>query len=133
MLSVCIPKRKLVRFSHDQGFESDIVSNGEVHMEDLNIAEILSEDGRVRFRYARYLSEDGTRWIRHGRFEAYHVNGAVASEGMFVHGVEQGDWRDYYPNGQLAAQGVYQDGEEIGDWQFFDQNGAPSDDAGEPS
>jgi len=56
-------------------------------MEDLNIAEILSESGRVRYRYARYLSADGTEWIRHGRFEAYHVNGTLSSEGTFVDGV----------------------------------------------
>jgi antitoxin component YwqK of YwqJK toxin-antitoxin module len=133
MLPVCIPKRKLVRFSHDKGFESAIVSNGEMHMADLNIAEILSEEGRVRFRYARYLSEDGTRWIRHGRFEAYHVNGAVASEGTFVHGLEQGEWRDFYPNGQIAAQGAYQDGEEVGDWQFFDEHRAVPEEAREQS
>ena len=58
-------------------------------MDDPNIAEILSEDGRVRFRYARYLSADGTQWVRHGRFEAYHINGRLSSEGSFVHGVEQ--------------------------------------------
>lgn len=100
-------------------------------MEDLNIAEIPYEDGRVRFRYARYLSEDGTEWIRHGRFEAYHVNGALSSEGNFVHGVEQGEWRDYYPNGQLAAHGLYENGEEAGDWQFYDPNGAVSGDGQE--
>lgn len=95
-------------------------------MEDLNIGEILSECGSVRFRYAYYLSGDGTDWIRHGRFEAYHVNGALSSEGTFVHGVEQGEWRDYHPNGQLAAQGAYEDGEEVGDWHFFDRNGTLS-------
>ena len=115
-----------MRFNHYESLESVIVSNGGVCMEGLNIAEILSEDGRVRFRYERYLSDDGTRCIRHGRFEAYHANGALASEGTFVHGMEQGEWRDYHPNGQLAATGVYGKGEEVGDWQFFDQNGAVS-------
>ena len=93
-------------------------------MDDPNIAEILSEDGRVRFRYARYLSADGTQWVRHGRFEAYHINGRLSSEGSFVHGVEQGEWRDYYPSGQLAARGMYEDGKEVGSWQFYDQDGS---------
>lgn len=103
-------------------------------MEDLNIAEILSEDGRVRFRYARYLSEeDGAQWIRHGRFEAYHANGTRSSEGTFVHGVEHGEWRDYHPNGQLAAQGGYEHGEEVGQWLFYDQDGVPSEEGEAPS
>jgi len=122
-----------MRFSRHEGFTSVSFCNDGVRMEDLNIAEILSESGRVRYRYARYLSADGTEWIRHGRFEAYHVNGTLSSEGTFVHGVEQGEWRDYHPNGQLAAQGVYENGEAIGDWQFYDQNGVVLDDGETPS
>lgn len=37
----------------------------------LHIAEIPYGSGEVRFRYARYLSDDGSRWIRHGLFCAY--------------------------------------------------------------
>jgi len=42
-------------------------------MADLEIAEIFHESGTIKFRYARYLAADGSRWIRHGRFVAYGV------------------------------------------------------------
>lgn len=48
---------------------------------DLNIAEIPYEGGSVRFRYSRFLSDDGLRWIRHGMFVAYAEDGAILSEG----------------------------------------------------
>ena len=32
----------------------------------LNIKEIFYEHGKIKFRYSRYLSADGTKWIRHG-------------------------------------------------------------------
>jgi antitoxin component YwqK of YwqJK toxin-antitoxin module len=90
---------------------------------DLNLAEIPYQSGTVRFRYTRYMSPDGTRWIRHGLFAAYHENGAVSSEGNYVHGVENGLWRDYHSNGQLAAEGDYDDGKEVGLWRFWDESG----------
>lgn len=92
-------------------------------MADLNIAEILYENGVVQFRYARYLSPDGSRWIRHGLFVAYHANGQVASEGNYEHGAEQGHWRDYHVNGILAAEGEYQAGVEVGEWMFWNSDG----------
>ena len=90
----------------------------------LHIAEIPYETGEVRFRYSRYLSEDGTQWIRHGLFRAYHPNGNLASEGNYVDGAEHGDWRDYHDNGQVAAQGVYERGQEVGLWSFWDADGS---------
>ena len=57
-------------------------------MTDLAIAEVFYESGALRYRYARYQAPDGSRWIRHGLFVAYHENGAVASEGGYEHGVE---------------------------------------------
>ncbi|MFD1874884.1 hypothetical protein [Hymenobacter bucti] len=44
-------------------------------MSELHIAEIPFADGRIRYRYARQLSPDGTRWLRHGLFQAFHPNG----------------------------------------------------------
>jgi antitoxin component YwqK of YwqJK toxin-antitoxin module len=93
--------------------------------DNLQIAEILYESGAVRFRYLRYLSPDGTRWIRHGLFRAYHETGPLASEGNYVDGVESGLWRDYHPNGQLAAEGSYVDGREVGEWHYWSENGSP--------
>ena len=92
-------------------------------MPDLNIAEIPYESGAIRYRYSRYMSPDGTRWIRHGLFRAYHENGALASEGHYEDGAEHGPWRDFHPNGQLAAEGQYDRGQEVGTWRHWDENG----------
>jgi ribosomal protein S27AE len=84
---------------------------------ELNVAEIPYDDGTVRFRYARYLAPDGTRWVRHGLFRAFHPDGTLASEGHYEHGLESGVWRDYHANGQLAAEGTYSKGEKVGTWK----------------
>jgi antitoxin component YwqK of YwqJK toxin-antitoxin module len=99
------------------------VTRKELEMTDLEIAEIPHENGTVRFRYARYLSDDGTRWIRHGLFVAYSEDGAVRSEGHYEHGLEHGEWKDFHPNGQIAAHGRYERGKEVGDWQFWKPDG----------
>ena len=96
-------------------------------MSELNIAEIPFDDGSVRYRYARKMSPDGTRWIREGLFQAFHENGALASEGRYVDGVEDGQWRDYHDNGQLAAEGAYNAGSEVGDWRYWTREGTESD------
>jgi antitoxin component YwqK of YwqJK toxin-antitoxin module len=94
-------------------------------MADLNIAEIPYPSGTMRFRYSRYLSADGSSWIRHGQFVSYHENGSVASEGLYEHGKEHGVWRDYHPNGQLAAEGEYANGTESGVWLYWSASGVP--------
>lgn len=91
--------------------------------DDLNIAEIPYATGEVQFRYSRYLSEDGGRWIRHGLFRAYHQNGQLASEGEYRDGLEVGVWRDYHDNGQLAAEGEYHNGRETGQWRYWLNDG----------
>jgi len=92
-------------------------------MHELNIAEIPYETGEIRYRYSRYLAADGSRWIRHGLFKAYHPTGALASEGSYEHGKEHGPWRDYHTNGQLAAEGNYDQGAESGQWQYWSEDG----------
>lgn len=92
-------------------------------MPDLDIAEIPYESGAIRFRYARVLAEDGTRWIRHGLFVAYHENGQISSEGSYVHSHEEGIWRSYHENGQLAAEGLYTHGREEALWRFWSSSG----------
>ena len=96
-------------------------------MEELHIAEIPFESGGIQFRYARKLSADGTRWARHGLFQAFHPSGAIASEGKYVDGHEDGLWRDYHDNGQIAAEGTYAQGEVTGEWRYWDEDGALSD------
>ena len=94
---------------------------------ELRIAEIPFESGEIHFRYARYLSDDGSRWIRHGLFVAYHKNGKLASEGNYVDGVEDGHWRDFHENGQLAAEGEYDRGHEVGVWKYWTPDGKPDE------
>lgn len=93
---------------------------------DLQIAEIPYENGEIRCRYSRYLSADGTRWVRHGLFRAYYPDGSLASEGSYVDGLEAGLWRDFHANGQLAAEGTYDAGKEKDDWKYWDSDGSAS-------
>lgn len=89
----------------------------------LHIAEIPYDTGRLRYRYARYPSPDGTTWVRHGLFQAFHPNGQLASEGYYEHGKESGPWKDFHANGQLAAVGQYSQGIECGTWRYWDSAG----------
>lgn len=93
-------------------------------MVDMQIAEIPYPSGTIRFRYSRYLAADGSAWVRHGMFRAYHEDGALASEGNYEHGQEHGPWRDYHPNGQLAAEGSYANGSEVGAWKYWSAGGS---------
>lgn len=92
-------------------------------MSELHIAEIPFEDGGIRYRYARKISADGTRWIRDGLFQAFHSSGALASEGIYREGHEEGVWRDFHENGQLAAEGSYARGVEVEPWRFWNPDG----------
>ena len=94
----------------------------------LYIAEILYETGEVHYRYSRYLSEDGTRWIRDGLFQAYSQNGNLASEGSYTDRLENGLWCDYHDNGVMAARGYYQNGEEVGQWEYWNDDGSIGED-----
>jgi hypothetical protein len=90
---------------------------------ELNIAEVPYDSGAVRFRYTRYITPDGSCWIRHGLFVGYHENGVVSSEGNYVQGAEHGIWRDFHENGQPASEGCYQEGQEVGTWRFWAPDG----------
>ncbi len=90
---------------------------------DLHIAEVPWPSGATRYRYARYLSECGTKWVRHGLFESYHEFGGIASTGQYENGQETGLWKTFHGNGQLASVGSYHQGEEVGQWQFFSEDG----------
>ncbi|WP_431259359.1 toxin-antitoxin system YwqK family antitoxin [Roseateles chitinivorans] len=98
----------------------------------LDIAEIPHESGSIRYRYSRVMAPDKTRWIRHGLFVAYHEDGAIASEGRYVDGEEDGVWRDFHSNGQRASEGQYRAGREVGLWRFWAPDGSeePSTDYG---
>jgi antitoxin component YwqK of YwqJK toxin-antitoxin module len=90
---------------------------------ELNIAEIPYENGTVKFRYARKLSADGSKWIRHGLFQQFYETGEKASEGQYENDLEIGLWRDFHKNGQIAAQGHYSRGQETGTWEYWNEDG----------
>lgn len=90
---------------------------------ELNIAEILRASGELQYRYSRYLSKDGSKWVRHGLFTAFHRNGELASEGTYVEGLEDGNWRDFHENGLVAAEGSYAKGVETGTWRYWNTDG----------
>lgn len=94
----------------------------------LNIAEVPYEDGRIRFRFSRRLSDDGMRWVRHGWFTEFHPNSSVASEGEFEDDLESGLWREFYDSGVLAAEGEYRHGKEHGRWRFWNEAGTREND-----
>lgn len=87
------------------------------------MAEIRHAEGKVKYRYTRCSASDGKRWIRHGEFRAYYPSGALASEGTYTHGHEQGAWKDFHENGSVAAEGNYRDGKEQGEWLYYGENG----------
>ena len=93
-------------------------------MNALHIAEVTFADGEIKFRYARYLNEDQTEWVRHGLFTAFHKNGAKASELNYEHGLEDGESHDFHENGQLAAKGLYVKGKKHGLWKFYADDGS---------
>lgn len=103
-----------------------------MNKENLHLAEIPYDTGEVRYRYARYLSPSGDRWIRHGLFRAYYKCGALASEGHYENGYEEDVWRNYHENGALAAEGEYRHGQEVPGWRYWDNAGRESD-AGQES
>ena len=90
---------------------------------EVNLAQVLSSRGELRFRYQRVRGASGD-WVRHGMFVAYHDNGRVAQEGVYEDGAETGTWRDFHQNGQLASEGPYERGREHGLWRFWDEDGA---------
>src|SRR5690349_10194473 len=91
---------------------------------EIEIAEFPYQSGKVKFRFARYLSRDGSHWIRHGQFQAFYENGQIASEGQYDQGKESGLWRNFHENGQVAVEGSYQEGKKVGEWRYWDASGA---------
>ena len=54
------------------------------------------------------MSDDGTKWIRHGLFTEYHQNGNILSTGMYNEGLENGRWKDYHENGNLESEEIFE-------------------------
>ena len=79
------------------------------------------EDGSLKAIFSRYLSEDGTNWIMHGKFMSFHSNGEMAASGEYTHNIKDGFWTNWYADGGIASCGTYRDGEKADDWEYFDE------------
>lgn len=113
-----VPAEELPDFNRHIVGKIEVMSDSD---EMIYVAEVMYETGELHFRYSRKPSADG--WIRQGLFCEYYPNGNLASEGMYVDGLEEGMWKDYHENGQLAAEGYYVHGKEKGLWRFYDEQG----------
>jgi hypothetical protein len=89
------------------------------------VVELVDSEGRRIALYSRYLAPDGTRWVRHGLYQAFYPSGGLKSEGTYSHGTTDGSWRDLYENGVVAAQGWYEGGEHVGTWRYWNTEGRP--------
>lgn len=61
--------------------------------------------------------------IRHGSYNAWHVNGQLRTQGEYDQGKAVGDFVWWHPNGQVAIRGGYKDGKHEGRWQWWHENG----------
>jgi hypothetical protein len=91
------------------------------------VVELRDASGRKTSLYSRYLSPEGTKWLRHGLYQDFYPNGGLASESMYRHDLAHGPWRDLYENGQLAARGLYYQGKQVGTWEYWDPDGKPEE------
>jgi antitoxin component YwqK of YwqJK toxin-antitoxin module len=91
----------------------------------LRILEVTYPTGELRRRFGYLLSPDGSTRIRHGRYVEYSRTGSLLAEGVYEHGLEEGDWKDFHENGRLAAEGRYVRGREEGVWRFWNERGEP--------
>lgn len=59
-----------------------------------------------------------------GKFQSYHENGKLQSEGIYKEGVYTGTWEGYFLNGKPEYVGDYNEkGEKVGTWKYYDENG----------
>ncbi len=61
--------------------------------------------------------------IRHGSYNAWHVNGQLRTQGEYDQGKAVGDFVWWHPNGQVAIRGSYKNGKHQGKWQWWHENG----------
>jgi antitoxin component YwqK of YwqJK toxin-antitoxin module len=62
--------------------------------------------------------------LEEGYWKEFHPNGAVKSEGKYVHGVRVGEWKFYYQNSNKFEIGKYNDkGKPIGHWMWYYEDG----------
>ena len=52
----------------------------------------------------------------------YYKSGKIKAQGIYEHGLIQGEWKFYRENGQLSQIGHFLNGGKHGEWVRFDKN-----------
>jgi len=61
---------------------------------------------------------------KEGDWKYYYDNGAVRSEGSYIHNKKTGVWKYYYRNGKTEQTGTYRNGKENGVWRWYYDDGS---------
>lgn len=83
------------------------------------------EDYVERYENSNELKITGTlkNGVRDGLWTAWHENGNVESEVLYVDGDRHGMMRTWYEDGKLRYKGAYANNEKIGEWIYYDKSG----------
>lgn len=84
---------------------------------------VASRDNWFDAKLATFSNEAGEP-VRHGPFNAWHVNGQPSTKGEYSFGQAVGEFTWWHPNGQVAIRGAFDNaGKHNGDWQWWHPNG----------
>lgn len=83
------------------------------------------EDYLERYENTRELKITGTlkNGVRDGLWTAWHENGNVESEVVYIDGDRHGIMSTWYEDGKLRYTGAYANNEKIGEWIYYDKSG----------
>jgi antitoxin component YwqK of YwqJK toxin-antitoxin module len=84
---------------------------------------VATRDNWFDATLATFTNEEGEP-VRHGPFNAWHVNGQPSTKGEYAFGQPVGEFTWWHPNGQVAIRGAFDtNGKHDGDWQWWHANG----------
>lgn len=84
--------------------------------------EATAKDDWWNATLAAYESAEGTP-VRHGRYEAWHINGQQSVSGEYRYGKPHGGFTWWHANGQVNIRGSFDDGKHSGMWHWWHPNG----------
>jgi antitoxin component YwqK of YwqJK toxin-antitoxin module len=84
---------------------------------------VATRDNWFDATLATFSNEEGEP-VRHGAFNAWHVNGQPSTKGEYNLGQPVGEFTWWHSNGQVAIRGEFDEtGKHNGDWQWWHANG----------
>lgn len=84
---------------------------------------VATRDDWFNATLATFSNEAGEP-VRHGEFNAWHVNGQPSTKGEYSFGQPVGEFTWWHANGQVAIRGAFDNsGKHDGDWQWWHANG----------